>query len=314
MGLKDDLGSITASIQAEGTLPSKDPSPRQARTAPGQLFAFSEQSKAMERELEALKKAAGAPRMIKRSQLRKSPYQTRTITAEAVAELAHNLRDNPLVSPIVVRELAENVFETIAGHKRDAAYGVLDRDEIPAIVVVMTDEQAERAVFYDNFFPPDICDYEKFLGLQQIRQRHAYTHEKLAEKSGISRQLIGYLMAFERLPESALQLLSKHPTLIGANTAAKLAQVDVKKASRVLEGLQMLVEGKIKQALLFDWVNQKSVAKKLEPTVFKAGRVVYAKVLRRDSRLTIDFSNVSDAESLERDIAALIKERAGAKK
>jgi ParB family transcriptional regulator, chromosome partitioning protein len=314
MGLKDDLNSITASIESAQPQPPKVGGQRIARTAPGQLFAFSEQSKSMERQLDAALKAAGAPRMLLRTQLRPSPFQTRTISPEQVAELVDNLRENPLTTPIVVREIEPDLFEIIAGHRRNQAFECLGRNEIPAVVVKMTDEQAEGSVLYDNFFTPDICDYEKYLGLKKIQSRLSYTHEQLAEKSGISRTLVTYLMSFDRLPADAHDVLRANPSLIGATAATKLVQLDSSLAPRISLAIQQLADGTLKQAKLIDWICKKTATAKVEPKLVKVGRTVYAKVLRRGAVVTIEFKNSGDAESLEKELSIFLKERASAQK
>lgn len=313
MGVKDELSSITDAIEAGGP-PAASPKPgmKTSRTAPGALFQFSEQSQRMERELDELKKLAGGPRMLKRSSLRSSPFQTRALSPQKVQDLADNLRENELATPIVVREIEPDIFEVIAGHHRDAAFGVLGRDEVPGIVVKMTDEQAERAVFFDNFYPPEVSDFEKFLGLRQIQLRHGYTHDQLAQKSGISRSHVSTLMAFEKLPPAAAVVLEAHPQVLGATQAAKLAQLDAKHAARVSEGLQLVADGKLLQTQLIDWIVPKATPKRVEPTVVKSGKSTYAKLSRRDNKVTIDFTNVGDAEDLEKAIATLLKEHATA--
>jgi ParB family chromosome partitioning protein len=314
MGLKDHLSGITASIAGDQAGDATKPSSRAARTAPGQLFAFSTQAEQMRVELEELKKNAGAPRMLPRSALRPSPFQTKVISQTKVTELADNLRHNDLATPIVVREIEPGLFEVIAGHHRDLAYGELGRDEIPAVVVKMTDEQAERAVFFDNFFPPEMSDYEKYVGLAQVQRRHKYTQEALAERSGISRQLVGYLLAFDKLPEAAHKLLRANPTLLGAAVAGKLAALNPSAKAKLPEGLELIANGKLTQAKLIDWLTNKQQAAAPSQTVIKAGRSAFAKVRRRAGRLTIDFTNVADAESLESDIAALLKRSAESKR
>lgn len=315
MGVKDELSSITDAIEAGGPPASAAKSPmKRSGTAPGALFQFSEQSQRMERELDELKKLAGGPRMLKRSSLRPSPYQTRALSQQKVQELADNLRENELATPIVVREIEPDIFEVIAGHHRDAAFGLLNRDEIPGIVVKMTEEQAERAVFFDNFYPPEVSDFEKFLGLRQIQRRHGYTHEQLAQKSGISRSHVSTLMAYEKLPPAAAAILEVNPRVLGAAQAAKLAQLDAKHAARVSEGLQLVVDGKLLQSQLQDWLVPKEAPKRVEPTVVKSGKSTYAKLLRRDTKVTIDFTNAGDAEALEKAIAALLKEHATARR
>jgi ParB family chromosome partitioning protein len=309
---KDELDALDQRLSQlqERKRMSPDRPMRRSLSAPTSLMHDSEEIRAANKRVEELVKQAGAPRMLKLDSLRPSPFQTKTVTEETVADLVENLRNNPLTTPIVVREIESGVYEIIAGHGRTLCFSILGRLEIPGVVVQMTDEEAEGAVFYDNFYPPDICDFQKFLGLKQIKNRRNLTHEQLADRSGISRQLVGYLMSFDRLPAEALDLVRADPKILGAAVAMKLTQLDSSLAKRVVEGLQLVQAGKLKQAGLLDWVIQTPKARLSEPTVVKAGRRVFAKFTRRDSRLTIDFSDMKNAESLEKEILAMVKARA----
>lgn len=317
MGLKDDIAGITQSVLSgsQSTEPKKPRLPGlRPTTAPGQLWGLTEQQRRIETELQELRRNAGGPRMIPRAQLVESPFQTRSISAEAVRELADNLRENELVTPLSVRRLATDRFEIIAGHRRNAAYGELGRAEIPCIVIEMDDEQAERAVFFDNFYPPDICDFEKYLGLRQIQDRHKYTQEDLAKRSGISRAMVGFLMSYQRLPAEAIHILNRSPRLVGAAAAAKLAQLDAKLHPKIAEALLQLEAGKIKQAQLLDWIQGKARPATPSPTVVRMNKSVFAKVLRRDTKITVDFASIESASALEQKIADLIKEHVEAQK
>lgn len=309
---KDELDALDqrlSQLQERKRMNSERPA-RKSLSAPTALMRDSEEIRAANKRVEELIKQAGAPRLLKLDCIRPSPYQTRTVTKETVADLVENLRHNPLTTPIVVREMEEGVYELIAGQGRTLSFEILGRDEIPGVVVQMTDEEAEAAVFYDNFYPADICDFEKFLGLRQIKSRRKLTHEQLADRSGISRQLVGYLMSFDRLPAEAFDLVRADPKILGAAVAMKLTQLDTSFAKRVVDGLRLVQAGKLKQAGLLDWVVQTPKARLSEPTVVKAGRRVFAKFTRRDNRLTIDFSDMKNAESLEKEILAMVKARA----
>jgi len=317
--VKEGLNEITEAVLNPTPRPpgavGVSPFSRASRaTAPGQLLQFSEQQKLMERELEELRRLAGAPRLLQRTKLRPSPFQTRTISDEAVKELAENLRENELATPLTVREIEPDVFEIIAGHRRDAAFGLLGRAEIPCIVVKMDDDKAERAVFFDNFFPADICDFEKYLGLKQIQTRHHYSQEQLAQRSGISRSLVTVLMSFDRLPQAALDVLAKSPMLLGGRAAANLAQLDAKYTPRIAEGLELVAAKKLNQAKLLDWIQGKEVTAPAKPTVIKSGSSVIAKMQRRQGRITVDVTSLDDAAALEKKIAEVIKEHGAAGK
>lgn len=285
-------------------------------TAPSQLAVFSTEFQKISEEAERLKKAEGQPVELDLTVLVASQYQTRRLDKGKVEELVANLAVNPLGTPITVRRRADGLFEMVTGHHRVEAYRVLKREKIAAILVDLTDDEAERIVFYDNLLAPSLCDYERFLGFQARKKRHGLSDQALAEEAGVSRSLVQALMSFGRLPEGVHVILDVHRELMGSTLAADLAKLDSKYVDRVVEATRLLRDGELPQARVVQWVLQTdkqsggpSNAPKPEPVVFRKGRQTYAKVLRREKEIVISWSDPGEAQELEEAIAQVLRNR-----
>lgn len=311
-GLSKHMSKMTESI-LDPSIPDPTHAPTQIKkisTATGALAHFSKDHDALKVEVDRLKKTQGLPATIPLSELHRSPFQTRPINENTVAELEANLSANPLSTPVTVRLISPGYYELIAGHHRVEAFKNLGRTEILASVLSLTDDEAERLVFYDNLLAPQYSDFEKYLGFLRLKSSRGLTIDQLAIESGLSKTLITYVMAFDRLPEEVLTVIKKYPAVVGANMAAKLAALPTHLASRIAEAIELISTSQLTQTKAMAWILDQKKPIKPKPTLITSGRLKYADVYRRESQLTIKFTSAEDAIETEKALIAFIKERA----
>lgn len=317
MNMKKHMQMFTAGILNPDDGPSAAartaPPSRTGMTAPGALAHFSKDFTDMEREVARLKQNQGLPATISRDLLDPSPYQTRKLDENKVAELVANLTANPLSTPITVRRVGER-YQIIAGHHRDAAYGVMGRKDIAVSVIDVTDAEAQRLVFYDNLLAPQLTDFEKFAGFAALRSARGMTMEQLATEAGISKTLVSYLMSFDRLAPEVFAAVEKHPTVIGATLAAKLATLPTQLNERTAQAIELLANGQLLSSNAIAWIEQKEKPVKPESTTIKSGRYKYADVVRRDKQVTIRFADSEDADAIEQALIDLLQAKASSQK
>ena len=312
MTMRSKIGGLAAGFDPSLVQPRKTHEPK---TAPGQMAQFSVVFQRVEEEARELRERSGKAQDIELTQIDDSPFQVRTITDDEVKELADNLAANPLATPVVVRKRGAR-FELVAGHRRKRAYELLGRRAIPAVVTDLDDEDSERAVVFDNLLAPSLPDYEKYLGVAKLRERHGWTYEEIAEKTGLSRSLVGYLFAFGKLPQNVQQILAMHPRLLGANYAAEMAKFASTDPQAVEAVVARIVAGEINptQAVAALKAPSPALAAKAKPVaaVFKRGKRTYAQVAGTRGVITVKLADqgIQDAETLQTAIEALIKEHA----
>ena len=61
---------------------------------------------------------------------------------EKMQDLVNSIRENGILTPVLVRPIDNNKYEMISGHRRMHAAGLLQMNVIPAIIRDMSDEEA----------------------------------------------------------------------------------------------------------------------------------------------------------------------------
>lgn len=262
---------------------------------------------------------AGTPVLLWISEIQASPYQTTELDPAKVAELAENLKSNPLSTPISYRVRPDGKPEVLAGRHRIAAYELLGRAQIEAVQRQADDDEAERIVFYDNLLAPSLTDYQKYLGFARRKASKGMTGEQLAQEAGISAALVSRLLTYADLPEPIHQVLRAHPGAIGANATTPLAQIASANAALATQAVERIAAGDMSQKQALAWAKAELSTKSKAPvqTVkasIRAGKHRYAELSRRSNLVAISFASEEEAEALYSAIEALLKERAGAAK
>jgi ParB family transcriptional regulator, chromosome partitioning protein len=139
-----------------------------------------------------------------------NPRQPRqAFDEEALAELAHSIREFGLLQPIVVRPLpVERVigepgagrYELIMGERRWRAARQAGLDRIPAIVRVSADDAMLRDALLENIHRVQLNPLEEAAAYQQLLEDFGVTHEQLASRIGRSRPVITNTIRLLKLP------------------------------------------------------------------------------------------------------------------
>lgn len=213
MGIKDKLGGLAATF--DGSRGPSVATDARARSAPVKLATFSQAFKEQEARLRELEQAHGMAIELPLSEIVENPLhaQIRRLSHEQVNTLVEHLRENPLASPITVRRI-EHGYELISGRHRVEAFRRLGRTHIPAIIRDYSEEDAERALVFDNFIRPNLSDFERYLGIAALRDRLGWSYQDLKEQTGLSRSLISQLMSFSRLSPHAHEVLRANPAAL----------------------------------------------------------------------------------------------------
>jgi ParB family transcriptional regulator, chromosome partitioning protein len=143
-----------------------------------------------------------------------NPRQPRQVfDDEALAELAHSIREFGLLQPIVVRPRpAEPAigqrpagyqgarYELIMGERRWRAAQQAGLDCIPAIVRGTTDDAMLRDALLENIHRVQLNPLEEAAAYQQLLDDFGVTHEQLAARIGRSRPVITNTIRLLKLP------------------------------------------------------------------------------------------------------------------
>jgi ParB family chromosome partitioning protein len=129
-----------------------------------------------------------------------NPKQPRQVFDEdALAELAHSIREFGVLQPIVVRPDVEG-YELVMGERRLRAAIAAGLDAIPAIVRSTADDAMLRDALLENIHRAQLNPLEEAAAYQQLLEEFGTTHEELAHRIGRSRPQVTNTIRLLNLP------------------------------------------------------------------------------------------------------------------
>lgn len=140
--------------------------------------------------------------------LQPGKYQPRKdMSPEALEELAHSIRNQGIIQPIVVRRVCNNQYEIIAGERRWRASQLAGVEKIPCIVKAVPDDAAIAIALIENIQREDLNAMEEAIALQRLMQEFELTHQQVADVVGKSRASVSNLLRLNGLNEPVKRLL-----------------------------------------------------------------------------------------------------------
>ena len=138
----------------------------------------------------------------------------KVVDDDKMQDLVESVRENGVITPVLIRPTAGNQYEMISGHRRMHAAELAGLSTIPAIVRDMTDDEAVIAMVDANIQREELLPSEKAFAFkmkmdaikhQGITFGHdvqKWSHEEIGKKSGMSgRQVNRYIRLTELVPE-----------------------------------------------------------------------------------------------------------------
>ena len=123
--------------------------------------------------------------------LQRGKFQPRVhFDEEALEELAQSIRNSGLLQPIVVRALADQRYEIVAGERRWRACQRAGLTEVDCLLNEFTDDQAAEAATIENVNRVDLNPIEEAKAYQRLIDEFSYLHEEIAATVGKSRAKI----------------------------------------------------------------------------------------------------------------------------
>ncbi|WP_047515603.1 ParB/RepB/Spo0J family partition protein [Methylophilus sp. Q8] len=128
-------------------------------------------------------------------QLQPGKYQPRSyMNEEALQTLADSIAAQGIMQPILVREIAADKFEIIAGERRWRASQKAGLTEVPVLVREIADEAALAMALIENIQREDLNPLEEAMGIKRLIDEFDMTHEKAAAAVGRSRVAVSNLL------------------------------------------------------------------------------------------------------------------------
>jgi ParB family transcriptional regulator, chromosome partitioning protein len=157
-----------------------------------------------------------ALRTLNVAQLQPGKYQPRSHMDDvALQTLADSIKSQGIMQPILVREIATDKFEIIAGERRWRASQIAGLEQIPVLVRAIADESALAMALIENIQREDLNPLEEAQGIKRLIDEFTMTHEKAADAVGRSRVAVSNLLRLLTLTHAVQELLMQNKLDMG---------------------------------------------------------------------------------------------------
>jgi len=148
--------------------------------------------------------------------LQRGKYQPRRdFNSESLQELAGSIASQGLIQPIVVREIAQDKYEIIAGERRWRAAQLAGVDQVPAIVREASDQATIAMALIENIQREDLNPIEESQALIRLQNEFNLTQQQVADAVGKSRSAVTNLMRLAALQSLVQQQLERGDIELG---------------------------------------------------------------------------------------------------
>ena len=139
-----------------------------------------------------------------RSKLRPFRYHPYKVKEdEDMANLVNSIKEEGVISPIIVRKVGKDNYEILSGHRRFKACQILDIKEIPVIVKDIQMPEAAIYVVDSNLQRENLLPSEKAFA-------YKLKYDALKHQGKISEDLTSYQLGTKYKTDSAVQIHLRH--------------------------------------------------------------------------------------------------------
>lgn len=126
---------------------------------------------------------------------------------EAIVELSASIREKGLLQPILVRKLADDRFEIVAGERRWRASQLAGVHELPVVVKDFNDQEVLEIAIIENVQREDLNPIEEAVGYSRLIKDFDHTQEDVSKIVGKSRSHVANLLRLLTLPKPVVKLI-----------------------------------------------------------------------------------------------------------
>ena len=154
-------------------------------------------------ESQATERVLRSQRKVPIEHVRANPRNPRKLFSDAeLSELADSIRERGIIQPIVVRSIAGDHYEIIAGERRWRAAQRANLHEVPIVVLDVSDGEALELAIIENVQRADLNPLEEATGYQSLTNEFNHSQDAIAKIVGKSRSHIANTLRLLKLPET----------------------------------------------------------------------------------------------------------------
>ena len=140
--------------------------------------------------------------------MQRGKYQPRQdINPEKLQELADSIRAQGIIQPIIVRKIAADKYEIVAGERRWRAAQLVGLQEVPVIIKDIDDRATMAQTLIENIQREDLNPLEEAEALRRLLDEFEMTHQQIGDSIGKSRTTITNLLRLMELQPEVKKLL-----------------------------------------------------------------------------------------------------------
>ncbi|WP_372762253.1 ParB/RepB/Spo0J family partition protein [Pseudoalteromonas sp.] len=241
--------------------------------------------------------------------LHSGKYQPRKdMSEQALEELASSIRSQGIIQPIVVRPIAPNSYEIIAGERRWRAAQIAKLDSVPCIIKDVPDEAAVAIALIENIQREDLNAMEEAIALNRLLHEFELTHQQVADAVGKSRTTVTNLLRLNNLNNDVKTLLEHGDIEMGharcllaleGDTQSDAARLAVAKALTVRE-TEKLVRSILEPVVAKEKVAKDPDVKQLEQQLAEnlGAKVEINYNKKGKGKLVISYTNLDELDGI----------------
>jgi len=180
-------------------------------------------------------RSTGGVRIVDVDRITPNPEQPRLAMDQVTLdELATSIREHGVLQPILVRPLADNEFQLIAGERRWRASMAAGLATIPALVEDIDDDTALEISIIENLQREDLSPLDEAAMYDRMVREHGYSVRKLAQKLGKDKGYLENRLRLADAPPEVRELVSLRKDTL--SHAYELMKVDDPRKRKRLAG------------------------------------------------------------------------------
>ena len=133
-----------------------------------------------------------------------NPYQPRkTFHAEELESLAASIREKGILQPLVVRKIADNHYELIAGERRLRAAQLAELEKVPVLIKDIAISDRLELALIENIQRENLNALEEAEAYAQLIEEFSLTQEMVSKRVGKNRSTVANSLRILQLPAYA---------------------------------------------------------------------------------------------------------------
>ena len=128
---------------------------------------------------------------------------------EAIRELADSILEHGLIQPIIVRPLANEGYQIVAGERRWRASRMAGLSTVPVIIKELSDLETAQLALVENLQREDLNALEEAEGYASLIETYGFTQDEVSKSVGKSRPAVTNALRLLNLPEKVRGYLTE---------------------------------------------------------------------------------------------------------